>query len=125
MQCPRCQQDVPPDAQFCPACGARLAPVCAQCGTTNAPGHKFCKQCGQSLVTFPQESIGEPREAPAAEAERRQISVMFCDLVGATALSERLDPEDMREIVRTYQEVCGEVIGRCAAGLELSGAWRS
>jgi class 3 adenylate cyclase/predicted ATPase len=112
MQCPRCQQDVPPDAQFCPACGARLAPVCAQCGTTNAPGHKFCKQCGQSLVTFPQESIGEPREAPAAEAERRQISVMFCDLVGATALSERLDPEDMREIVRTYQEVCGEVIGR-------------
>jgi len=112
MQCPRCQQDVPPDAQFCPECGTKLAPICAHCGTTNAPGHKFCKQCGQPIATVPQEAAGRSREAPAAEAERRQLTVMFCDLVGSTALSERLDPEDMRDIVRRYQEVCAEVTRR-------------
>ena len=43
-----------------------------------------------------------PRDAPApAEAERRQLTVMFCDLVGSTALSARLDPEDLREIIAT------------------------
>jgi len=45
-----------------------------------------------------------PRDAPApAEAERRQLTVMFCDLVGSTALSARLDPEDLREIIGAYQ----------------------
>src|SRR5215470_14157643 len=45
-------------------------------------------------------------------AERRQLTVMFCDLVGSTALSERLDPEDLREVVRAYQETCTAVIRR-------------
>jgi SAM (Sterile alpha motif) domain-containing protein len=44
-----------------------------------------------------------PRDAPApAEAERRQLTVMFCDLVGSTALSARLDPEDLREVIAAY-----------------------
>ena len=47
-----------------------------------------------------------------AEAERRQLTVMFCDLAGSTALSERLDPEDLREVLRAYQENCSEIIGR-------------
>src|ERR1700745_3715900 len=46
------------------------------------------------------------------EAERRQLTVMFCDLVGSTALSERLDPEELREVVRAYQETCTGVIRR-------------
>src|SRR5262249_49581611 len=46
------------------------------------------------------------------EAERRQLTVMFCDLVDSTALSQRLDPEELREVVRTYQETCTEVIRR-------------
>ena len=41
--------------------------------------------------------------ASTAEAERRPLSVMFCDLIGSTALSSRLDPEDLREVIRTYQ----------------------
>src|SRR6202453_2304308 len=45
-------------------------------------------------------------------AERRQLTVMFCDLVGSTAMSARLDPEDMREIIRAYQEACSAAIGR-------------
>src|SRR5438093_10793099 len=48
------------------------------------------------------------------EAERRQLTVMFCDLVGSTALSEQLDPEELREVVHAYQETCATVIGRFA-----------
>jgi class 3 adenylate cyclase/predicted ATPase len=50
------------------------------------------------------------REAP--EAERRHLTVMFCDLAGSTALSTQLDPEDLREVVRQYQAVCAKVIAR-------------
>jgi len=53
----------------------------------------------------------EPKPQPA-EAERRQLTVMFCDLVGSTALSQRLDPEDLRDVMRTYQDaVAGAVSG--------------
>jgi class 3 adenylate cyclase len=46
------------------------------------------------------------------EAERRQLTVLFCDLVGSTELSARLDPEDLRAIMGAYQAACAEVIGR-------------
>jgi class 3 adenylate cyclase/predicted ATPase len=49
---------------------------------------------------------------PSTQAERRQLTVMFCDLVGSTAMSERLDPEELREVVKAYQETCDEVIQR-------------
>jgi class 3 adenylate cyclase len=42
--------------------------------------------------------------------ERRQITVMFCDLVGSTALSERLDPEELRSLLHAYRTLCGDVI---------------
>jgi len=50
----------------------------------------------------------------ASEAERRQLTVMFADLVGSTAIAERLDPEDVREIIRSYQEAAGTIIENCA-----------
>jgi class 3 adenylate cyclase/predicted ATPase len=53
-----------------------------------------------------------PPVALRAPAERRQLTVLFCDLVGATALSTRLDPEDLREVIRAYQATCTEVIQR-------------
>jgi class 3 adenylate cyclase/predicted ATPase len=49
---------------------------------------------------------------PRPDAERRQLTVMFCDLVDSTALSTQLDPEDLREVVRAYQAACAEVIQR-------------
>jgi class 3 adenylate cyclase/tetratricopeptide (TPR) repeat protein len=60
---------------------------------------------------------GEPRPPPETArpghgAERRQLTVMFCDMVDSTALSARLDPEDLHEIIRRYQESCAEVITR-------------
>src|SRR5215475_11104780 len=53
-----------------------------------------------------------PTVAPSPDAERRQLTVMFCDLVDSTKLSGQLDPEDLRDVVRTYQRVCSEVIQR-------------
>jgi hypothetical protein len=52
-----------------------------------------------------------PSTQPPA-AERRQLTVMFCDLVGSTALSAQLDPEELREVVRAYQETCTDVVRR-------------
>jgi class 3 adenylate cyclase len=67
-------------------------------------------------------ALGEPgAEATApppppprtiALAERRHLTVMFCDLVGSTELSTRLDPEDLRDVMQRFQECCVEVIGR-------------
>jgi len=51
-------------------------------------------------------------DSELSSAERRQLTVMFCDLVGSTALSERLDPEELREVVRAYHQVSAEAIGR-------------
>src|SRR5712691_10610750 len=54
-----------------------------------------------------------PPAAPStSEAERRQLTVLFCDLVDSTVLASRLDPEDLREVVRAYQEACAKVIAR-------------
>jgi class 3 adenylate cyclase len=50
--------------------------------------------------------------SPTPEAERRQLTVMFCDLVDSTKLSSQLDPEDWRDVVRAYQRVCTDVIKR-------------
>jgi class 3 adenylate cyclase len=60
----------------------------------------------------PQPPDESPREPRPREAERRQLTVMFCDLVDSTKLSSQLDPEDYREVVREYQRVCSDVIQR-------------
>ena len=58
-------------------------------------------------------SVAPPEAAPETpDAERRQLTVLFCDLVDSTALSRRLDPEDYREVVRAYQAACAAVIQR-------------
>ena len=53
-----------------------------------------------------------PAVSSPPEAERRQLTVLFCDLIGSTALSAQLDPEDLREVVRAYQDMCAKVIAR-------------
>ena len=90
----------------------------------NDPGEKFCGGCGAALAAGPAPVAGasvpatesEPHrraEAPeSTEATRRQLTVMFCDLVGSTALSERLDPEELTELLAAYQDTCARVIKR-------------
>ena len=53
-----------------------------------------------------------PVVPPTPDAERRQLTMLFCDLVDSTALSGQLDPEDLREVVRAYQDTCAKVIAR-------------
>src|SRR5499426_3501719 len=61
---------------------------------------------------MPAEVTPRPGEPQVPEAERRQLTVLFCDLVDSTALSSQLDPEDWREVVRAYQDTCAKVIAR-------------
>jgi len=60
----------------------------------------------------PTQAAPPPYEPPSPDAERRQLTVMFCDLVDSTKLSSQLDPEDYRDVVRAYQAACTEVIQR-------------
>jgi len=57
MQCPRCQQDNPPQAKFCLECGNRLVLTCAQCSTELPAGAKFCLECGQPVGAGPAGSV--------------------------------------------------------------------
>jgi class 3 adenylate cyclase/tetratricopeptide (TPR) repeat protein len=69
-------------------------------------------QVAEPLEERPAQS-GSPRAAPRpAETERRQLTVLFCNLVDSTVLASQLDPEDWREVVRAYQAACAEVIAR-------------
>src|SRR5262245_47199892 len=127
MRCASCGFENEAGAQFCEECGTPLVRTCPGCGREVRPTAKFCSKCGTTLT--PQASppalsrLGQPPAHPAApappltergtpEAERRQLTVMFCDLVGSTALSAQLDPEELREVVCAYQETCTTVIHR-------------
>ena len=67
---------------------------------------------GASSSPAAHEIAAAPAAAPSSEAERRQLTVMFCDLVGSTALSARLDPEDLRAVIGAYHRCVAAVIER-------------
>ena len=104
------------------ACGSPLAPTCPSCGTANPTGAKFCVECGATLTGAP-----APAGAPAAASapaparvgeheqalpeERRKATVLFADLSGYTAVSERLDPERMKSMIdRALRRLADEVV---------------
>jgi class 3 adenylate cyclase len=68
-------------------------------------------KCGDTIRSKPAVEPVAPA-APRDAAERRQVTVMFSDLVGSTALSARMDPEDLREVVSAYQKCVAETVGR-------------
>jgi class 3 adenylate cyclase/tetratricopeptide (TPR) repeat protein len=82
--------------------------VCANCGQENPDGFRFCGRCGASLGAA----------VAAASEERKVVSVLFCDLVGFTARSERADPEDVRAILRTYHDRLKKEIERLGGTVE-------
>ena len=105
MECSRCKATIPEGSKFCIECGASVSAACPTCQNINPPQAKFCGKCGTEL-------IGDATESPpsmppksgrtTSSAERRQVTVMFCDLVGSTALATRLDPEDLRDVIAAY-----------------------
>src|ERR1041384_1617407 len=98
-----------------------VAMRCSNCGFDNPDGMKFCGNCGtpltfSSLISISSDQREINEDAPLAglqanetrvathEAERRQITVMFCDLADSVSLSERLDLEELRDLLRSYQQ---------------------
>src|SRR3954447_18583810 len=113
MFCPRCRANVANGKSFCGDCGSPLPVECSACGNQNPAGKKFCADCGASLVA---KSSDAPDSAAAWNrqhfAERRQLTVMFVDLVGSTMLGTQLDPEDLREVIVAYQGCITSIVAR-------------
>ena len=123
MRCINCRFENPAGMKFCGQCGTGLGLICPNCAFENPANFKFCGNCGASLADLHQSDVGgkspsAPENEPAddkrrePEAERRQLTVMFCDLVGSTALSQQLDPEELHQVVGAYQAACVAVVNR-------------
>ena len=122
MQCLNCQALLRDGARYCVECGAPAPVACQACRHSNPFGATFCARCGLRLTldaseppvaTHAPTKGGPPAvEEVAPAAERRQLTVLFCDLVGSTALSSRLDPEDLRDVIGAYHRCVAETVGR-------------
>jgi len=111
MRCPSCNTENPEGAKFCIQCASPLKRLCQKCGSENPPEARFGAQCAAPLdVAAPPRVEPEPRMAAAGE--RRHLTVLFCDLVGSTAIAAQLDPEEWRETVAGYQRAAAEAITR-------------
>jgi class 3 adenylate cyclase/tetratricopeptide (TPR) repeat protein len=94
VRCASCDFDSPAGARFCTGCGARLAQSCPACGCAVQAEHQYCAACGHRLAAAP---------APVpVDGERRQVTVLFCDLVGYTALSRQLDAEEVHGLLERF-----------------------
>src|SRR3977135_3774250 len=111
MSCKTGGAQIWPGGNFCTACGTLALETprfltCIICGSSSAVDAKFCGECGQAFEAAALTAAGFAEDAPdepepgrqTPEAERRQLTVQFCDLVGSTELSTRVDPEDLRDI---------------------------
>ena len=113
MKCQKCNHENPKDMRFCVECGNKLEVTCPNCGFGNAPSFKFCGQCGQNLQATPKPTdYSEPQSytpkfladkilnnRSAIEGERKLVTVLFADVADYTALSEKLDPEEVHQIM--------------------------
>ncbi|NIS80066.1 MAG: AAA family ATPase [Anaerolineales bacterium] len=129
MKCAKCDSAIPDDARFCQNCGEPLGLTCNSCGTDNLPEAHFCKNCGQSLERPPspdQETklrslqqaaprgLQEKMLAARAEieGERKPVTILFADIVGSTAIAEKMDPEEWKEVVSGAHHRVSEAIYR-------------
>src|SRR5438094_527840 len=139
MECPQCRYANPPGTKFCGECGTRLQSLCPACQASNPPSNKFCSECGQRLAgaaptptsvaaaapvttpaRFASPEVYTPRHLAekiltsksAIEGERKIVTVMFSDVSGFTAMSEKLDPEDVHSIMDRAFEVILEAVHR-------------
>src|SRR5689334_19683384 len=116
MRCPSCNHDNRADRRFCTQCGAVLSAGCPSCGAATEDREKFCGRCGGRLPTataapgVPTPSHGP--EATTPSGERRQLTVLFCDLVGSTPLSQQLDAEEWRDVIAQYQHAAAGAVAR-------------
>ncbi len=121
MRCPKCQFESRKEAKFCGECGHKFEISCPKCGTDNRVGNKFCDECGYNLkpgketsaeilekesLTLPTTTEKSSRDAALIEGERKHVTVLFSDMTGYTEMSEKLDPEEVKEITsRIFGEI--------------------
>ncbi|WP_369523389.1 ATP-binding protein [Micromonospora haikouensis] len=92
LKCGHCSREAGPDDRFCGGCGQALTRGCATCGHANSVEANFCTSCGQPL-----------RDRPVVvQEDRRQVSVLFIDIVDFTTYAERADPEQARNLQQAY-----------------------
>ncbi|MBW2411662.1 MAG: zinc ribbon domain-containing protein, partial [Deltaproteobacteria bacterium] len=128
MECPKCRFVNRDGVKFCEECGSKFELECPACKANIPLGRKFCGECGydlsQSAGAAPIKEIEHDTrisESPAeetvpaeiaAEGERKHVTVLFSDLSGYTAMSEKLDPEEVKEITsRIFGEISKIVAG--------------
>jgi len=115
MKCPSCQFENDDDALFCNECGHKLEIACPECGNANQHGSKFCKGCGHDLrepkeappVDYPEPQSYTPKHLKekilttrsSIEGERKLVTVFFADVANYTSISEKLDPEEVHQIM--------------------------
>lgn len=122
-RCSKCGHENPASVGICVNCAAPLVNLCPNCSFENPPGHKFCGNCGANLLTatlargtdgqvlqrmqthLPDDLIDKVlRAGKQIEGERRNVTILFADIVGFTSLSERLDPEQVFAIIDQVQK---------------------
>ena len=115
MKCPKCQAENKEDADFCKECGTKIEVACPKCGRLNHPGNKFCDKCGHNLAkpaVLPPVDYSKPQtytpkfladkilsSSKSLEGERKLVTVLFADVANYTSISEKLDPEEVRQIM--------------------------
>ncbi|MEJ0079199.1 MAG: AAA family ATPase [Alphaproteobacteria bacterium] len=120
MRCSSCGVENRKGARFCAGCGTvLLAATCPECGTEISLSAKFCDRCGATMAAPPGRgadvSTGDrvaASTAPGKLADRRQMSLLCCDLVDSTKLARRLDPEDLRYGVTNFHRISKEIIDK-------------
>jgi class 3 adenylate cyclase len=112
-RCRQCNQENAAEHRFCIGCGHRLGVTCGSCGSDAVEGAAFCAQCGTRLPGTDASHATPASDVPATEAgDRRQLTVLFADLVDSTRLSSSVDAEDWREAVQVYQAECSRIVER-------------
>jgi class 3 adenylate cyclase/tetratricopeptide (TPR) repeat protein len=118
--CASCSSENPQGARFCMSCGATLERRCPSCGEAAPPEARFCMACGAQLDGAAAVESGTTTASGAPEQpmeERRQVTVLFADVSGYTAIAERMDPEAvktmisgvMRRLEEEVERYCGTV----------------
>jgi len=124
MVCSKCGFINDPDADFCENCGSSMVRTCSTCGAALKPETRFCKKCGapavrghQGLSVLQQAAPSDLQEkirsaAKQVEGQRKSVTILFADIVGSTALAEKLDPEEWKEIVSGAHKIVSQAVYR-------------
>jgi class 3 adenylate cyclase/tetratricopeptide (TPR) repeat protein len=114
MKCKNCDTGNPAANKFCRECGASLFQLCPNCGFKNLPEDKFCGECGEKLEIRVETGGAES----SIEGERKQVTVLFSDLSGYTAMTEKLDPEETKEILSRIFGETAQIVSKYEGHIE-------